>query len=89
MSWSLVLLASPEDLEVRVAELFERGALGVELQEPGMPLMPETPPLPEGRGRAIAHRADYKPDAAPTAGGMGNYIYAAAKGLDGQVWPQR
>jgi len=43
---------------VRVAELFERGALGVELQEPGMPLMPETPPLPEGRGRAIAHFQD-------------------------------
>jgi len=58
VSWSLVLLASPEDLEVRVAELFERGALGVELQEPGMPLMPETPPLPEGRGRAIAHFQD-------------------------------
>jgi len=30
----------------------------VELQEPGMPLMPETPPLPEGRGRAIAHFQD-------------------------------
>ena len=58
MSWALVLLASPEDLEVRVAELFERGTLGVELQEPGMPLMPETPPLPEGRGRAIAHFQD-------------------------------
>jgi len=58
VSWALVLLASPEDLEVRVAELFERGALGVELQEPGMPLMPETPPLPEGRGRAIAHFQD-------------------------------
>jgi len=58
VSWALVLLASPEDLEVRVVELFERGALGVELQEPGMPLMPETPPLPEGRGRAIAHFQD-------------------------------
>jgi ribosomal protein L11 methyltransferase len=58
VSWALVLLASPEDLEVRVAELFERGALGVELQEPGMLLMPETPPLPEGRGRAIAHFQD-------------------------------
>jgi ribosomal protein L11 methyltransferase len=58
LSWALVLLTSPEDLEVRVAELFERGALGVELQEPGMPLMPETPPLPEGRGRAIAHFQD-------------------------------
>lgn len=37
------------------AELFELGAAGVELQEPGMLLMPGTPPLPEGRGRAIAH----------------------------------
>jgi ribosomal protein L11 methyltransferase len=29
--------------------LFELGALGVELQEPGMPLMPGTPELPAGR----------------------------------------
>jgi len=58
VSWALVLLAPPEDLEIIAAELFDRGALGVELQEPGMPLMPGTPPLPEGRGRAIAHFQD-------------------------------
>ena len=58
MSWALVVLAPPEELEVLVAELFDRGALGVELQEPGMPLMPGTPALPDGRGRAIAHFAD-------------------------------
>jgi ribosomal protein L11 methyltransferase len=58
VSWALVLLAPPEDLEVLTAELFDRGALGVELQEPGMPLMPGTPALPPGRGRAIAHFAE-------------------------------
>jgi ribosomal protein L11 methyltransferase len=58
VSWALVLLAPPEELEILAAELFDRGALGVELQEPGMPLMPGTPPLPEGRGRAIAHFQD-------------------------------
>jgi ribosomal protein L11 methyltransferase len=55
MSWALVVVAPPDELEVLSAELFELGALGVELQEPGMPLMPGTPPLPEERGRAIAH----------------------------------
>lgn len=55
MSWALVLVGPPDELEILSAELFEMGALGVELQEPGMPLMPGTPPLPEGRGRAIAH----------------------------------
>ena len=55
MSWALVLTAPPDELEVLAAELFELGALGVELQEPGMPLMPGTPDLPQGRGRAIAH----------------------------------
>lgn len=55
MSWALVVTAPPEELESITAELFERGALGVELQEPGMPLMPGTPELPPGRGRAIAH----------------------------------
>jgi len=58
VSWALVLVAPPEQLEILAADLFDRGALGVELQEPGMPLMPGTPPLPEGRGRAIAHFAD-------------------------------
>jgi ribosomal protein L11 methyltransferase len=55
VSWAVVVLAAPGELEVVAAEMFERGALGVELQEPGMPLMPGTPVLPEGRGRAIAH----------------------------------
>jgi ribosomal protein L11 methyltransferase len=58
VSWALVLLAPPGELEILAAELFDRGALGVELQEPDMPLMPGTPPLPEGRGRAIAHFDD-------------------------------
>ena len=57
MSWALVLVAPPEDLEIRAAQLFDQGALGVELQEPGIALMPGTPPLPEGCGRAIAHFA--------------------------------
>ena len=55
MSWALVLTATPDELEVIAADLFDLGALGVELQEPGMPLMPGTPELPPGRGRAIAH----------------------------------
>jgi ribosomal protein L11 methyltransferase len=55
LSWALVLAAPPEELEIVAAELFELRALGVELQEPGMKLMPGTPQLPEGRGRVIAH----------------------------------
>ena len=58
MSWALVVVAPPEELEIRAAELFELGANGVELQEPGMPLMPGTPALPPGAGRAIAHFPD-------------------------------
>jgi ribosomal protein L11 methyltransferase len=55
VSWALVLVLAPDELEVAAAELFDLGALGVEIQEPEMQLMPGTPPLPEGRGRAIAH----------------------------------
>jgi ribosomal protein L11 methyltransferase len=55
VSWALVVAAPPEELEVMAAELFELGALGVEMQEPGMLLMPGTPALPDGMGRAIAH----------------------------------
>ncbi|HEY6911641.1 MAG TPA: 50S ribosomal protein L11 methyltransferase [Myxococcales bacterium] len=55
MSWAVVLLLAPDELELAASELFDLGALGVELQEPDMPMMPGTPPLPEGRGRAIAH----------------------------------
>jgi ribosomal protein L11 methyltransferase len=60
VSWALVLVAPPDQLEILAAELFDHGALGVELQEPGMPLMPGTPELPQGRGRAIGHFADRK-----------------------------
>jgi ribosomal protein L11 methyltransferase len=70
VSWALVLLARPDELELLAAELFELGALGVELQEPGMPLMPGTPALPEGRGRAIAH-FDERRDAAEAAQTLG------------------
>jgi ribosomal protein L11 methyltransferase len=55
VSWALVVAAPPEELEVMAAELFELGAAGVEMQEPGMLLMPGTPALPDGMGRAIAH----------------------------------
>lgn len=55
MSWAVVVVRPPDELELAAAELFDMGALGVELQEPGIQLMPGTPPLPESRGRAIAH----------------------------------
>ncbi len=61
MSWALVLTAPEEELEICAALFFEQGALGVELQESGMLLMPGTPALPLGLGRCIAHfdtRAD-------------------------------
>jgi ribosomal protein L11 methyltransferase len=58
LSWALVLVAPLDELEILAAELFELGASGVELQEPDMQLMPGTPALPEGKGRAIAHFAD-------------------------------
>jgi len=55
VSWAVVVVVAPDELELAAAELFDLGALGVELHEPGMALMPQTPPLPQGRGRAIAH----------------------------------
>jgi ribosomal protein L11 methyltransferase len=55
MSFALVYLSPPEQLELLASCLWDEGALGVELQEPDQLLMPGTPPLPEGRGRAIAH----------------------------------
>jgi len=70
VSWAVVLLAPPDELEILAAELFEQGALGVELQEPGMPLMPGTPELPTGRARAIAHFDD-EGRAARCAGSLG------------------
>jgi ribosomal protein L11 methyltransferase len=70
VSWALVVAAPPEELEVMAAELFELGAAGVELQEPGMMLMPGTPALPEGMGRAIAHFED-RADALEAADALG------------------
>src|SRR5207237_1178832 len=70
VSWALVLTAPAADLELLAAELFERGALGVELQEPGQPLMPGTPPLSPGAGRCIAHFAD-RDEAARSAADIG------------------
>ncbi len=55
MSFALVLLVPEAELELVSSLCFDEGALGVETQEPGMLLMPGTPPLPEGRGRCIAH----------------------------------
>jgi ribosomal protein L11 methyltransferase len=70
VSWALVLLAPPDELELLSAELFELGALGVELQDSGMTLMPGTPALPEGRGRVIAH-FEARSDAAAAAQELG------------------
>jgi ribosomal protein L11 methyltransferase len=58
VSFLLVLAAPPEELEILAAELFDLGATGVELQEPGQLLMPGTPPLPEGLGRCIGYFAE-------------------------------
>ena len=58
MSFLLVLVAPPDELEILAADLFDLGAAGVELQEPGQLLMPGTPPLPGGVGRCLAHFTD-------------------------------
>jgi ribosomal protein L11 methyltransferase len=55
VSFSLVVTAPEEELEVLAARLFDQGALGVEMQDREILLMPGTEPLPEGRGRCIAH----------------------------------
>jgi len=55
VSFLLVLLAPPDELEILASDLFDLGAAGVELQEPGQLLMPGTPPLPAGLGRCLAH----------------------------------
>ncbi|MBS2022998.1 MAG: 50S ribosomal protein L11 methyltransferase, partial [Deltaproteobacteria bacterium] len=55
MSYTLVVTAPEDELEVLAAELFALGAEGVELQDHEIMLMPGTPPLPDGGGRAIAH----------------------------------
>jgi ribosomal protein L11 methyltransferase len=55
VSFVLVLLAPPDELEILAADLFDLGASGVELQEPGQVLMPGTAALPAGFGRCLAH----------------------------------
>ncbi len=57
MSWALVVSAPEEEAELVASELFDSGALGVEVQDHSLPLMPGTPALPDGRARLIAHFA--------------------------------
>ncbi len=54
-SFSLVVTVAEEQLELLSAELWDLGALGVELQDSEVTPMPGTPPLPPGAGRAVAH----------------------------------
>jgi ribosomal protein L11 methyltransferase len=68
VSWVLVLIAPADELELLAARVFEHGALGVELQEPGQPLMPGTPELPPGAGRCVAHFAEREVAAAAARG---------------------
>jgi len=75
VSWVLVLIAPADELELLAARVFEHGALGVELQEPGQPLMPGTPELPPGAGRCVAHFAE------------GEVAAAAARGLERDETP--
>jgi ribosomal protein L11 methyltransferase len=58
VSFALVVAVSEDELEIVSAELFEQGALGVEIQDRETLLMPGTPPLPPGAGRCIAHFAE-------------------------------
>jgi ribosomal protein L11 methyltransferase len=55
VSFSLVVTAPEGDLEILAARLFDEGALGVEVQDGEVLLMPGTELLPEGCGRCIAH----------------------------------
>jgi ribosomal protein L11 methyltransferase len=70
VTWALALLARADELELLATRLFEHGAAGVELQEPGQPLMPGTPELPRGAGRCIAHFID-RDDAVTAARDLG------------------
>jgi ribosomal protein L11 methyltransferase len=70
VSFLLVLAAPPEELEILAAELFDLGAAGVELQEPGQLLMPGTPELPAGLGRCIGYFTT-REDALSAAGELG------------------
>jgi ribosomal protein L11 methyltransferase len=70
VSWALVVAAPEDELEIVSAELFDRGALGVEIQDHQTSPMPGTPPLPDGVGRCIAHftRREDASDAARLTG---------------------
>jgi ribosomal protein L11 methyltransferase len=70
VSWALVLAAPAADVELLAVRLFDEGALGVELQEPGQALMPGTPPLPPEGGRCIAHFA-WRDEALRAAASLG------------------
>ena len=70
MSWAVVVFAPEDELELLASRLFELGATGVELQEPGQPLMPGTPELAHGTARCIGHFA-HRDDAAAAARELG------------------
>src|SRR5947209_6685697 len=55
MSFSLVVTVPEDRLELVSAELWDLGALGVEIQDSEVTPMPGTPLLPAGAGRCIAH----------------------------------
>jgi ribosomal protein L11 methyltransferase len=55
VTWALVVCAPEDELEIVSAELFEEGALGVEIQDGETAPMPGTPPLAHGTARCIAH----------------------------------
>ena len=55
MGFSIVVTAPEERLEILSAELWDLGALGVEVQDSEVLPMPGTPPLPAGAGRCVAH----------------------------------
>jgi ribosomal protein L11 methyltransferase len=70
VSWAVVVIAPDDELDIVSAELFEEGALGVEIQDRDTPPMPGTPPLPPGAGRCIAHFA-WREEAVRAAAGRG------------------
>jgi ribosomal protein L11 methyltransferase len=70
MSWAVVVAAPEDELEIVSAELFDAGALGVEIQDHETAPMPGTPPLPQGTGRCIAHFA-LRDDARTAAAALG------------------
>jgi ribosomal protein L11 methyltransferase len=78
VSFLLVLLAPPDELEILASDLFDLGAAGVELQEPGQQFMPGTPPLPRGFGRCLAHFTD-RETALEAAAELGRFEAAPAE----------